>query len=157
MKKRTLLTCLALTGVLGLSSTAYASEVSVQSLIDGSSQTETETGQAETETTSTQNTDSPESKKTVSNGQVVPGTNLYDAGVIPFNTKIHGTATAEVYNWYTFTTGSTTGTEYKITCVNTSQGPGWDGVAYTDRPTSKKVLIFLNFFKTQINRFHPFL
>ena len=36
MKKRILLTCLALTGVLGLSSTAYASEVSVQSLIDGS-------------------------------------------------------------------------------------------------------------------------
>ena len=131
MKKRILLTCLALTGSLSLSSTAYASEVSVQSLIDGSSQTESATGQEETETTSTQNTNSQESGKTVSNGQVVPGSNLYDAGVIPFNTKIHGTATAEVYNWYTFTTGSTAGTEYKITCVNTSQGPGWDGVAFS--------------------------
>ena len=63
MKKTTLLTCLALTGVLGLSSTAYASEVSVQSLIDGSSQTEAENQpeaeneQTETETPSTENTD----------------------------------------------------------------------------------------------------
>ena len=57
MKKTTLLTCLALTGVLGLSSTAYASEVSVQSLIDGSSQTEAENEQTETETPSTENTD----------------------------------------------------------------------------------------------------
>lgn len=156
MKKRTLLICLALTSVLSLSSTAYASEVSVQGLIDGASsqteadsQTDTETPQAETETASTQNTngtntvssqtessdpsntDSQESDEASSDGQVVPGTSMYDAGFIPFNTKVSGTATESAYNWYTFTTGSTAGTEYKITCVNTSQGANWDGVEFT--------------------------
>mgnify|MGYP006949640318 CR=1 FL=1 len=139
-EKTTLLTCLALTGVLGLSSTAYASEVSVQSLIDGSSQTEAENEQTETETPSTENTDdtntvsvqtenteasgtaAQKSGETSSDGQVVPGTNMYDAGVIPFNTKISGTATEGVYNWYAFTTGPAAGTEYKITCVNTTPG-----------------------------------
>ena len=147
MKKTTLLTCLALTGVLGLSSTAYASEVSVQSLIDGSSQTEAENEQTETETPSTENTDdtntvsvqtenteasgtaAQKSGETSSDGQVVPGTNMYDAGVIPFNTKISGTATEGVYNWYAFTTGPAAGTEYKITCVNTT--PGADSIRYS--------------------------
>lgn len=153
MKKTTLLTCLALTGVLGLSSTAYASEVSVQSLIDGSSQTEAENQpeaeneQTETETPSTENTDdtntvsvqtenteasgtaAQKSGETSSDGQVVPGTNMYDAGVIPFNTKISGTATEGVYNWYAFTTGPAAGTEYKITCVNTT--PGADSIRYS--------------------------
>ena len=153
MKKTTLLTCLALTGVLGLSSTAYASEVSVQSLIDGSSQTEAENQpeaeneQTETETPSTENTDdtntvsvqtenteasgtaAQKSGETSSDGQVVPGTNMYDAGVIPFNTKISGTATEGVYNWYAFTTGPAAGTEYKITCVNTT--PGADSIHYS--------------------------
>ena len=36
---------------------------------------------------------------------------MYDAGVIPFNTKISGTATEGVYNWYAFTTGPAAGTE----------------------------------------------
>ena len=89
MKKTTLLTCLALTGVLGLSSTAYASEVSVQSLIDGSSQTEAENQpeaeneQTETETPSTENTDDTNTVSVQTENTEASGTAAQKSGEHP--------------------------------------------------------------------------
>ena len=90
---------------------------------------DTNTVSVQTENTEASGTAAQKSGETSSDGQVVPGTNKYDAGDIPFNTKISGTATEGVYNWYAFTTGPAAGTEYKITCVNTT--PGADSIHYS--------------------------
>ena len=120
MKKRTLLTCCVLAGALSLSGTAHASEISDQNMIENSGQSQNSSPDAESANTS-QNTGS-KNEASSTEKEIIAGTNMYEAGEIPFNTNVPGRVEGNIYAWYSFTTGSTAGTEYTIVCTNTSPG-----------------------------------
>lgn len=131
MKKRTLLTCCVLAGALSLSGTAHASEISDQNMIENSGQSQNSSPDAESANTS-QNTGS-KNEASSTEKEIIAGTNMYEAGEIPFNTNVPGRVEGNIYAWYSFTTGSTAGTEYTIVCTNTSPGTySLDFVLYDD-------------------------
>lgn len=53
--------------------------------------------------------------------EIVPGNSKTNAYLLPLNTKVFGSVKADEYSWYSFTTGSETKDEYRITFVNENE------------------------------------
>ena len=58
------------------------------------------------------------------NSTVTAGTNVNDAVLLPFSTKVRGTVEEDRRAWFGFTTGEDTG-DYKITIVNATPDSDW--------------------------------
>ncbi len=139
MKKKVLTVLFAVVMVAALTSCQQVSEIKDKIFAEDMKEGEAEEASAtkknikedtETEDTKTTKDNTKTTKNTVKNkndeeqgdeDEIVPGNSKTNAYLLPLNTKVFGSVKADEYSWYSFTTGSETKDEYRITFVNENE------------------------------------
>lgn len=139
MKKKVLTVLFAVVMVATLTSCQQVSEIKDKIFAEDTKEGEAEEASAakknikedtKTEDTKTTKDNTKTTKNTVKNkndeeqgdeDEIVPGNSKTNAYLLPLNTKVFGSVKADEYSWYSFTTGSETKDEYRITFVNENE------------------------------------